>query len=65
MDPYAKPKERKVGGQRPKITHLPRSADTRTRRERQDCSLNWRTLTESKETPEHGTENNCAPGRPA
>lgn len=35
MDPYAKPKERKVGAQRPKITHLPRSADKRTRRERQ------------------------------
>jgi len=35
MDPYAKPKERKVGAQRPKITHLPRSADTRTRRDRQ------------------------------
>jgi hypothetical protein len=35
MDPYAKPKERKVGAQRPKITHLPRIADTRTRRERQ------------------------------
>jgi hypothetical protein len=35
VDPYAKPKERKVGAQRPKITHLPRSADTRTRRDRQ------------------------------
>jgi hypothetical protein len=35
MDPYAKPKERKIGAQRPRITHLPRSADTRTRRERQ------------------------------
>jgi len=35
MDPYAKPKERKVGPQRPKITHLPSSAETRTRRERQ------------------------------
>jgi hypothetical protein len=35
MDPYAKPKERKVGAQRPKIMHLPSSAETRTRRERQ------------------------------
>jgi hypothetical protein len=35
MDPYAKPKERKVGAQRPKITHLPRSVNRRTRRERQ------------------------------
>jgi hypothetical protein len=35
MDPYAKPRERKVGAQRPKITHLPSSVETRTRRERQ------------------------------
>ena len=35
MDPYARPKERKVGVQRPKITHLPKSIETRTRRERQ------------------------------
>jgi hypothetical protein len=35
MEPYAKPKERKVGGQRPKIAHLPRKIDTRTRSERQ------------------------------
>jgi hypothetical protein len=35
MDPYAKPKERKVGAQRPKIAHLPSSVETRTRRERQ------------------------------
>jgi hypothetical protein len=35
MDPYAKPNERKVGAQRPKISHLPSSVDTRTRRERQ------------------------------
>jgi hypothetical protein len=34
MDPYAKPKERKVGAQRPKITHLPSAVETRTRRER-------------------------------
>jgi hypothetical protein len=35
MEPYAKPKERKVGTQRPKITHLPEAAETRTRRDRQ------------------------------
>jgi hypothetical protein len=35
MDPYAKPKERKVGPRRPKITHLPTSVETRTRKERQ------------------------------
>ena len=35
MDPYAKPKERKVGAERPKITHLPKSIERRTRRERQ------------------------------
>jgi hypothetical protein len=35
MDPYAKPKERRVGTQRPKITHLPRSVETRTPGERQ------------------------------
>ena len=35
MDPYAKPKERKIGTQRPKISHLPRAVDTRTRKERQ------------------------------
>jgi hypothetical protein len=35
MNPYAKPNERKVGAQRPKVLHLPRSIDTRTRRERQ------------------------------
>jgi hypothetical protein len=35
MDPYAKPKERKIGAQRPKISHLPSSIETRTRRERQ------------------------------
>jgi hypothetical protein len=35
MDPYAKPKERKVREQRPKIRHLPRAADPRTRRQRQ------------------------------
>jgi hypothetical protein len=35
MNPYAKPNERKVGAQRPKISHLPRSIDSRTRKERQ------------------------------
>jgi hypothetical protein len=34
MDPYAKPKERKVGRLRPKIRHLPQSIEPRTRRER-------------------------------
>jgi hypothetical protein len=35
MDPYAKPKERKVGADRPKIEHLPQAAEPRTRQERQ------------------------------
>jgi hypothetical protein len=35
MDPYAKPKERKVGRLRPKIRHLSQSSEPRTRRERQ------------------------------
>jgi len=35
MDPYAKPKERKVGADRPKIKHLPHAAEVRTRRDRQ------------------------------
>ncbi len=35
MNPYAKPKERKVGAQRPKISHLPRDIDNRTRKQRQ------------------------------
>jgi hypothetical protein len=35
MDPYAKPKERKVGAHRPKISHLPHATEPRTRRERQ------------------------------
>ena len=35
MDPYAKPREEKVGVRRPKISHLARSVDRRTRRERQ------------------------------
>jgi hypothetical protein len=35
MNPYAKPDERKVGAQRPKISHLPRKIDDRTHKERQ------------------------------
>lgn len=35
MDPYAKPKERRIGAQRPKIAHLPKSIETRTRKEQQ------------------------------
>jgi hypothetical protein len=35
MNPYAKPNERKVGAKRPKISHLPRAIDNRTRSERQ------------------------------
>jgi len=35
MDPYAKPNERKVGANRPKISHLPSELETRTRQQRQ------------------------------
>jgi hypothetical protein len=35
MNPYATPNERKVGSQRPKLSHLPGSIDSRTRKERQ------------------------------
>jgi hypothetical protein len=35
VDPYAKPKEKKVGARRPKISHLAHSVERRTRRERQ------------------------------
>jgi hypothetical protein len=35
MEPYAKPKEKKVGANRPKISHLPSTVETRTRQERQ------------------------------
>jgi len=35
VDPYAKPKERKIGARRPKIRHLPHATEPRTRRERQ------------------------------
>ena len=34
MDPYAKPNERKVGANRPKISHLPSEIDQRTRNQR-------------------------------
>ena len=35
MDPYAKPKERKIGRLRPKIRHVKQSVEPRTRGERQ------------------------------
>jgi len=35
MDPYAKPRERKVGLRRPKIRHVSQSVEPRTRRQRQ------------------------------
>jgi hypothetical protein len=35
MEPYAKPSEKKVGGNRPKISHLPSELETRTRQQRQ------------------------------
>ena len=35
MDPYAQPNERKIGARRPKISHLPRNIDTRTKQQRQ------------------------------
>jgi hypothetical protein len=35
MDPYAKPKVRKIGEKRPKIRHLPRASDPRTPLQRQ------------------------------
>jgi len=34
MDPYAKPNERKVGANRPKISHLPPDVDQRTHNQR-------------------------------
>jgi len=34
MDPYAKPNERRVGANRPKISHLPSEIDRRTRDQR-------------------------------
>jgi hypothetical protein len=35
VDPYARPREKKVGVRRPKISHLAQSVDKRTRKERQ------------------------------
>ena len=35
MNPYAKPKERKIGAKRPKISHLPSAIESRTRQQRQ------------------------------
>ncbi len=35
MDPYAKPNERKVGANRPKLSHLPADVDQRSRKDRQ------------------------------
>jgi hypothetical protein len=35
VDPYAKPKERKIGAHRPKIRHSPQFIEPRTRQERQ------------------------------
>ena len=35
MNPYATPKEKKVGANRPKISHLPSTLENRTRQERQ------------------------------
>ena len=35
MEPYAKRNERKVGANKPKISHLPADVDPRTRRDRQ------------------------------
>ena len=35
MNPYAIPNERKIGAQRPKLLHLAKTIDHRTRKERQ------------------------------
>jgi len=35
MNPYAKPSERKVGAQRPKISHVARKINNRSRQQRQ------------------------------
>ena len=35
MDPYAKPREQKVGLRRPQIRHVSQSVEPRTRRQRQ------------------------------
>jgi hypothetical protein len=34
LNPYAKPTERKIGANRPKISHLPAEIDKRTRKDR-------------------------------
>jgi len=34
VDPYAKPNERKIGANRPRISHLPEKIDPRTRQQR-------------------------------
>jgi hypothetical protein len=34
MEPYARPNEKKIGANRPKISHLPAELETRTRRQR-------------------------------
>ncbi|HVF73052.1 MAG TPA: hypothetical protein VM940_15725 [Chthoniobacterales bacterium] len=34
MNPYARPNEKKVGANRPKISHLPADEETRTRQQR-------------------------------
>ena len=35
MDPYAQPNERRTGAKRPKISHVDRKIDNRTRQDRQ------------------------------
>jgi hypothetical protein len=35
MDPYAKPNERKVGANRPRVVHLPPPVTQRTKKERE------------------------------
>ena len=35
MDPYAKPNERRIGADRPRIAHVPTEVDLRTRKQRQ------------------------------
>jgi hypothetical protein len=35
MEPYARPNQKKIGANRPKISHLPSDVETRTRQERQ------------------------------
>jgi hypothetical protein len=35
MDPYAKRNERRIGANRPKVSHLPAEVDPRSRKDRQ------------------------------